>query len=156
MVALPPPAPSVLPVVRLHVGEASRVEGAILVRADNPLLLRAYQQEGAFAFIGKKTGATTVHFRSDEGDPLDVRFEVIAGEPTPRALAVGETFVVPMKGVKDYSLGLSGIVDGTLTSDGSQLLVTGRRAGATTVLLIDANGSQRSHELVIIGGERRS
>lgn len=41
-----------------------------------------------------------------------------------------------------------------LTSDGTQLLVTGRKPGTTTVLLIGKNGKNEKVEVVVVGGDR--
>jgi hypothetical protein len=62
--------------------------------------------------------------------------------------------MISMKGVKDYSVGLPDIVAAALTTDGTGLVVTGRKPGTTTLLLIGANGSQESHEIVVVGGKR--
>ncbi|MGA7121492.1 MAG: pilus assembly protein N-terminal domain-containing protein [Polyangiaceae bacterium] len=57
-------------------------------------------------------------------------------------LAIGETKVISAKDVKNYSEGVTGIIDIKLTSDASQFVVNGRRAGSTTLLLIKNDGSQ--------------
>ena len=57
-------------------------------------------------------------------------------------LAIGETKVVSAKDVKNYSEGVAGIIDIKLTSDASQFVINGRRAGSTTLLLIKSDGTQ--------------
>jgi pilus assembly protein CpaC len=57
-------------------------------------------------------------------------------------LAIGETKVISAREVKNYSEGVAGIVDIKLTSDASQFVINGRRAGSTTLLLIKNDGSQ--------------
>jgi pilus assembly protein CpaC len=57
-------------------------------------------------------------------------------------LAIGETKVVSAKDVKNYSEGVSGIIDIKLTSDASQFVINGKRAGSTTLLLIKSDGTQ--------------
>ncbi|HMA92089.1 MAG TPA: pilus assembly protein N-terminal domain-containing protein, partial [Polyangiaceae bacterium] len=58
-------------------------------------------------------------------------------------LAIGETYTLSARGVRNWSEGVPGVVDVKLTSDGAQFLVSGRKAGSTTVLLIRDNGQQQ-------------
>jgi pilus assembly protein CpaC len=60
------------------------------------------------------------------------------------AMAVGETKTISARDVKNYSEGVPGIIDVKLTSDASQFVLVGKRAGSTTLLLIKTDGSQRS------------
>lgn len=148
-------APETVRALHLHVGEAAvLIDQVALVEAGDPSLLRMYMQEDTLAVVGKKLGATSLRLVGREGDVSVVKVEVVSGEPSPRALGVGETFVVPMKGVKEYSVGLPGIVAVTLTGDGSQLVVTGRKAGTTTLVVFDESGTSVSRELVVIAGQR--
>jgi pilus assembly protein CpaC len=57
-------------------------------------------------------------------------------------LAVGESRTISAKDVKNYSEGVTGIVDIKLTSDNTQFVINGRRAGSTTLLLIKNDGTQ--------------
>jgi pilus assembly protein CpaC len=57
-------------------------------------------------------------------------------------LAVGENRTIPARDVKNYSEGVTGIVDIKLTSDNTQFVINGRRAGSTTLLLIKNDGTQ--------------
>lgn len=61
------------------------------------------------------------------------------------SIAVGETHTLSARGVRNWSEGVPGVVDVKLTTDGSQFLVSGRRAGSTTILLIRDNGQQQTY-----------
>jgi pilus assembly protein CpaC len=63
------------------------------------------------------------------------------------SLAVGETRTLPATGVKEYSEGVKGIVDVVPTPDGRTFVLTGRKEGTTTLLLIKNDGSQISYEV---------
>lgn len=60
------------------------------------------------------------------------------------ALAIGETRTISARDVKNYSEGVSGIIDIKLTSDATQFVLVGRKPGSTTLLLIKNDGSQQS------------
>jgi Flp pilus assembly secretin CpaC len=141
--------------LRLHVGEAaSLVEQVVLIEAGNADLVRAYAQDETLTLVARTLGTTELRLVGREGESSSLRIEVTEGEPSSRALFVGDTLVVPMKAVKEYSVGLPGIVAVMLTSDGSQLVVTGRKAGVTTLVSFDAKGISRSTEVVVVGGQR--
>ena len=55
-------------------------------------------------------------------------------------LAVGENKTIPASDVKNYSEGTPGIVDVKLTSDSSQFVIVGLKAGSTSLLLIKKAG----------------
>lgn len=57
-------------------------------------------------------------------------------------LAVGETRTVSARDVRNFSDGSSGIIETKLTTDNSQFVITGRKPGSTTMLLIKHDGSQ--------------
>jgi pilus assembly protein CpaC len=59
-------------------------------------------------------------------------------------LAVGENRTVSAADVVNYSEGVPGVAEVKLTTDGSQFVITGLRAGSTTLLLIFRDGSHRS------------
>jgi len=69
-------------------------------------------------------------------------------EATPAAasneivLSVGETRTISARDVKNYSEGVAGIIDVRLTTDASQFVLVGKKAGSTTLLLIKTDGSQ--------------
>lgn len=67
-----------------------------------------------------------------------------AEETNEVTLAVGETATVSARDIKNYSEGVSGIVDVKLTTDGTQFVIVGRKPGSTTLLLIKGDGSQRT------------
>ena len=60
-------------------------------------------------------------------------------------IAVGETSTLSARGVRNWSEGVPGIVDVRPTSDGEKLLVSGRRPGSTTIVLIRENGQQPTY-----------
>lgn len=148
------PPPSEKKIVRLQVGGVvTFVVEAIATTADDPSLVRVFGQPANIAVVGKKVGKTTLHVQTKK-EVVDVDVEVIAGEPATRALAIGETHPLSMKGVKEYSVGLPDIVTTAATTDGTQLLVTGRKPGSTTVLMIGRDGKHQTHEIIVVGGDR--
>lgn len=65
------------------------------------------------------------------------------------ALAIGETRTLPAGSVKEYSVGVKGIIDVVSTPDGKTLVVTGRSEGSTNLLLILNNGTQQTYEVSV-------
>ncbi len=65
------------------------------------------------------------------------------------ALAVGETKTLPAAGVKEYSEGVKGIVDVVPTPDGKTFVITGKKPGTTTLLLIKTDGSQITFDVSV-------
>lgn len=63
-------------------------------------------------------------------------------EPQEIALSVGENKTIPALGVKNYTEPAGGIVDVKLTTDNKQFVVTGLKAGSTSLLLIKDNGQE--------------
>ena len=59
-------------------------------------------------------------------------------------LSVGETRTISARDVKNYSEGVTGIIDVRLTTDASQFVLVGKKPGATTLLLIKTDGSQNT------------
>jgi pilus assembly protein CpaC len=57
-------------------------------------------------------------------------------------IAIGESKTLSAKGVKNYSDSTPGIADIRLTPDGSQFIISGKKPGQTTLLLIKDDGSQ--------------
>ncbi len=149
------PGTEPLHTMRLRVGEAGvLVEEAILVEAENPALLRAYAETDTLAVIGRRIGTTTVRIVRRDGETSTLRVTVGDGDASPYALSIGDTFVLGLKDVREYSIGLPGIVAVTPTSDGTELVVTGRKAGATTLVTFDAKGRSTARELLVVGGQR--
>lgn len=65
------------------------------------------------------------------------------------ALAVGETKTLSAAGVKEYSEGVRGVVDVVPTPDGRTFVVTGKKSGTTTLLLIKTDGSQITYDISV-------
>ncbi|MBX3189249.1 MAG: pilus assembly protein N-terminal domain-containing protein [Labilithrix sp.] len=65
------------------------------------------------------------------------------------SLAVGETKTLPATGVKEYSEGVKGIVDVVPTPDGRTFVLTGKKPGTTTLLLIRTDGSQTTYDISV-------
>jgi pilus assembly protein CpaC len=63
------------------------------------------------------------------------------------SLAIGETRTLPAAGVKEYSEGVKGIVDVVPTPDGKTFVITGKKEGTTTLLLIFGGGNQTVYEI---------
>lgn len=150
-----PPSAEQRKSVRIQVGGlVTFVVEAVTTTADDPSIVRVYGQPNAINVIGKKVGKTTLHVQTKKDGAEDVDVEVLPGDPATRALAIGETHPLSMKGVKEYSVGLPDIVSTVATSDGTQLLVTGKKAGSTTILMIMKDGKNQKHEFVVVGGDR--
>lgn len=157
MEAIPPPAAPEKKKMTIHVNEAATIVGeAAVVQAEPAGLVRVYGDAGAFTLVGKQLGKTTLHFTDKDGDTQDVFIEVAKGEPATRALAIGETYTLPMQNVKEYSVGLPDLVAAVMSTDCNCLVVTGRKPGSTTILLIMKNGATQTHELVVVGGRRHA
>jgi pilus assembly protein CpaC len=65
------------------------------------------------------------------------------------ALAVGETKTLPAAGVKEYSEGVKGVVDVVATPDGRFFVLTGKKPGTTTLLLIKNDGTQITYDISV-------
>ena len=65
------------------------------------------------------------------------------------SLAVGETKTLPAGGVKEYSEGVKGIVDVVPTPDGRTFVITGKKPGTTTLLLIKTDGGQTTFDISV-------
>ncbi len=65
------------------------------------------------------------------------------------SLAVGETKTIPAGGVKEYSEGVKGVVDVVPTPDGRTFVITGKKPGTTTLLLIKTDGSQTTFDISV-------
>lgn len=65
------------------------------------------------------------------------------------SLAVGETLTLSARGVRNYSVGVAGIVDVTLTSDATQFVLIGKAPGSTTLLLIRNDGTQSTVNVAV-------
>jgi pilus assembly protein CpaC len=66
------------------------------------------------------------------------------------ALAVGETRTLSAKDVKSYSeSSLGSVVIATLSPDGTQFIVVGKKPGTSTFLFIKNDGSQVTYEITV-------
>ncbi len=65
------------------------------------------------------------------------------------SLAVGETKTISAVGVKEYSEGVKGVVDVVPTPDGRTFVITGKKPGTTTLLLIKTDGSQTTYDISV-------
>ena len=59
------------------------------------------------------------------------------------ALAIGETRTLSAVGIREYSEGVKGIVDVVPTPDGKTFILTGKKEGTTTLLLITTPARRR-------------
>jgi len=64
-------------------------------------------------------------------------------------LQLGEQRVIPSDNVRSYSEGTKGIVDVRLTKDASQFIVVALKPGATTLLFIMMDGSERHYRITV-------
>jgi pilus assembly protein CpaC len=71
------------------------------------------------------------------------------------ALRIGEQTVISSDNVRSYSEGVRGIVDVRLTRDSSQFVVVALKPGATTLLLLMMDGSERHLKITVTDPERR-
>ena len=65
------------------------------------------------------------------------------------ALAIGETKTISALNVKEYSEGVKGIVDVVPTPDGKTFVITGKKPGTTTLLLIKNDGTQLTYDISV-------
>lgn len=67
------------------------------------------------------------------------------GEEHIEDLAIGDTKTIPAAGVKNFTDPPGGVVDVRTTSDNSQFVVSARKVGTTTLLLLKNDGTQASY-----------
>ena len=65
------------------------------------------------------------------------------------ALAIGETKTISATNVKEYSEGVKGVVDVVPTPDGKTFVITGKKPGTTTLLLIKTDGTQITYDISV-------
>lgn len=65
------------------------------------------------------------------------------------SLQLGEQRVVPSDNVRSYSEGTKGIVDVRLTKDASQFIIVALKPGATTLLFIMMDGTERHYRITV-------
>ena len=130
------------------------VDGPVIATVDDVSLVHIHAGDGRITILGVKAGVTSLQLRSKDARVDTVELEVKAGTPKQRALGVGDTIVVPAKGIKEYASSGAGIFDVVPTSDGTQFVITGRKAGTSAVTFIHTDGSTESLSLTVIGGNR--
>lgn len=86
--------------------------------------------------------AATADARAEKGPPPGAGVKVNRTEEL--NIAVGENKTVSAADVANYSEGSPGVADVRLTTDGSQFVVIGVKAGTTTLLLIYRDGSHKN------------
>jgi len=149
-----PPAQGEKRKLALRTGDPGTVVGDVVsANVDDPSVVRLVVANGSVTIVPETGGATVLHVTTKDGDTEDIEVRVAAGDPLHHAVGVGESFVVPMAGVKDYSVGLPDVVLTSLTSDGKSLVVTGRKEGRTTLVRFSATGSHTSHQILVIGSK---
>ena len=113
------------------------------MRATRNRALRALFAFGPLALIVPATSAAlaigerTAFAQKAKGDHEEI------------SLAVGETKTLPAGGVKEYSEGVKGVVDVVPTPDGRTFVITGKKPGTTTLLLIKTDGSQTTFDISV-------
>ncbi|MDB4942706.1 MAG: Type pilus biosis protein PilQ [Labilithrix sp.] len=65
------------------------------------------------------------------------------------SLAVGETKTISAANVKEYSEGVKGVIDVVPTPDGRTFVLTGKKPGTTTLLLIKTDGGQVTYDISV-------
>jgi hypothetical protein len=163
MEKLPPPAAAARKRLRVHVAEPGTVVAGgevVEAHADDASLVRLYGDGSRLAVLGRAPGKTVVHLvvrgqgegASASPETEDVDVEILAGEGRARGHASGETLVLSMVGVKEYSVGLPDLVATVLATEGSRLVVTGKKPGTTSIVLFYKSGAPVTHEIVVVGG----
>ncbi len=79
----------------------------------------------------------------------ETKTKPIEGPHEDLTLAVGETKTVPAAGVKNYVEGEKVIVDVRPNAEGTQLVLTGKRPGNSTLLLIRNDGTQFTYDISV-------
>jgi pilus assembly protein CpaC len=64
-------------------------------------------------------------------------------------IAIGESKTLSAKAVKNYSDSTPGVADIRLTPDGTQFIISGKKPGQTTLLLIKDDGSQVQYPITV-------
>ncbi len=64
-------------------------------------------------------------------------------------LAVGETKTLPARGVSNFGEGDKSIIESTLTTQGDKIVVTAKKPGSTTFLILKQDGSQQTFQVSV-------
>ncbi|HEY8074285.1 MAG TPA: pilus assembly protein N-terminal domain-containing protein, partial [Labilithrix sp.] len=154
MQKIDPPAQREKRKLSLRTGDPGTVVGDVVAaNVDDSAIARVVVGSASAVIVPENTGTTLLHVTTKDGEVEDIEVHVAAGDPLHHAVGVGESFVVPMANVKDYSVGLPDVVLTSLTTDGKNLVVTGRKEGRTTLVLFSASGSHTSHQIVALGSK---
>ena len=94
-------------------------------------------------------GALSVGLVTGVVCPNEAHAQGKAGAHEDISLAVGETRTLSAVGVKEYSEGVKGIVDVVPTPDGRTFVITGKKPGSTTLLLIRTDGTTTTYEIAV-------
>lgn len=103
--------------------------------------------------VALRRGRTLLHVERPGKARVDVAVEVGPPDPNAFALAVGETLRLPAAGVKETSESGPGVVE--ITLEGTDFVVRARKPGTNVVLFVLTDGTSRSVELTVVGGERQ-
>jgi hypothetical protein len=155
MVAMPPPsepphAQSSVPVGGAVTFEADEV---ISCEAEAPDLVRAYATKEALTILGENAGRTTLRLRLAAGDVFYLDMNVTNEPIGYHVLALGEQLALPLEGVKDV-VEPSKCLRTSKSADGAQLIVLAEHPCTALVGLTMQDGTAKTTEIVVIGGER--
>ncbi len=64
-------------------------------------------------------------------------------------LAVGETKTLPARGVSNFGEGDKAIIESTLTTQGDKIVITAKKPGNTTFLVLKQDGSQQTFQVSV-------
>lgn len=108
----------------------------------------AMMQRNLFVSLASSALLLSRGVQADRAKSPPVLPEVAALQEAPNDeinVAVGETHTLSARGVRNWSEGVPGVIDVKLTGDGDKFVVSGRRPGATTLLLLRENGQQKTY-----------
>lgn len=92
--------------------------------------------------LALSTSNAWAQHRGKKGNAEDLDSSSSSDNTKELNLVVGENKTISALGVKNYSEGAHGIAEIKLTTDGSKFVIVGRKAGSTTLLLINKDGTQ--------------
>jgi hypothetical protein len=155
MVAMPPPAEPPHAQSNVPVGGAVTFEAdeVISCEAGAPGLVRAYATKEALTILGESAGRTTLRLRLAAGDIFYLDMNVTNEPIAYHVLAVGEQLALPLEGVKDVSEP-SKCLRTTKSADASQLIVLAEHPCTALVGFTMQDGTAKTTEIVVVGGER--
>jgi pilus assembly protein CpaC len=97
-------------------------------------------------------GASPVRAFAEGGAPARSSTQSSAAgiETEQLVLQAGEQRVIPSDNVRSYSEGTKGIVDVRLTKDASEFIVVALTPGATTLLFLMMDGTERHYKITVV------